>query len=103
MSMLRRRDVFIKKFQGGGIQAIAPMRRRRSIVEYMTQMTVAALAADLNAVHAMAPVLKVADVGVVEGLVKAWPTRAGFELVVGLEQRQPAQPACVDAHLFIVQ
>src|SRR5689334_5019418 len=66
-------------------------------------MAIAAFAANLRADHPVAGVLNVADVFRVEGLVEAGPSRAGFELGAGAEQRQSAQPAAVNTVLLVVQ
>ena len=69
----------------------------------MSQVPVAALAADLCANHSIARVLNVADMVRVEGFKKAWPTSAGFEFSAGTKQRQAAQPAAVNAVLLVVE
>ena len=69
----------------------------------MSQVAIAALAANLGANHPVTDVLNVADMVRIEGLIKARPAGAGFELGAGSKQRQAAQPAAVDPVLFVVE
>src|SRR5260221_6738706 len=73
------------------------------IREYMPQVAAAARADLLDAHHPVARVPDAFDVQLGEGLEEARPARAGIEFGIGPEQRQPAEPARVDAVLLVVE
>src|ERR1700692_1319334 len=73
------------------------------IREYMPQVAAAARANLLDARHPIARVPDAFDVQRSEGLEEARPAGAGIEFGVGPEQRQPAEPAGVDAVLLVVE
>src|SRR5262245_16727728 len=75
------------------VQAIAPARRPRAVVEHVAEVAVAAAAADLGADHAVALVDQLRDVIGIERLSEARPAGARLELRIGLEKRQAAQTA----------
>ena len=69
----------------------------------MAKVAVATRAADFYPDHAVAGVTQLTDVGVVKGFVEAGPTGAGLELAGGVEQRQVAELAVVDAVFLVIQ
>jgi hypothetical protein len=69
----------------------------------MAQMAAAARAYDFGADHAVAGIAHLADMGPIVGFEEAGPAGAGIELGAGAEQRQPAQPAAVDALALVVE
>ncbi len=69
----------------------------------MTQMTVAARAADLDADHAVALVADFTHMLGIKGGEETRPAGTGIKLVVGLEQRQRAQSTLVRAILLVVE
>jgi hypothetical protein len=66
-------------------------------------VSVAALAANFRADHAVTLIDDLGDVCGIERLVEARPTCSRFEFRIGLEQRQAAQAAGVRARLLVVQ
>src|SRR5687767_16042173 len=79
------------------------MGRWRTVVEHVTQVRIAALAADLDAPHAVTAIFDLEDVVAIVRLKKARPSSARVELRVGLEQRQTAEPARIDAGFLVVE
>src|SRR6267154_1217754 len=73
------------------------------IREYMPQVAAAARANLLDAHHPVARVPDAFDVQLGEGLEETRPAGAGIEFGIGPEQRQPAEPARVDAVLLVVE
>src|SRR6202011_3961938 len=73
------------------------------IRENMPQVAAAARANLLDAHHPVARVPDAFDVQRSDGLEEARPAGAGIEFGIGPEQRQPAEPARVDAVLLVVE
>ena len=71
------------------IEAVAQPRGRRPVVEHMTQVAIAAGAADLGADHAVARVAQIADVVRVVGRGEAGPAASGLEFGRRTKQGQP--------------
>src|SRR5665213_1485225 len=92
-----------KKLQRDRIQTVALAAGRRSVGKNVSQVAVAAFAANLGPKHPVADILNGANMVRVEGLEKARPTGSGFELGTGSKQRQAAQAATVHAVLFIIE
>lgn len=69
----------------------------------MTQVSIAAAAADFSAHHPVAVVLNVMDMVWVECFEEARPAGAGLELSDGVKQRQPAKATNVNAFRFVMQ
>jgi hypothetical protein len=69
----------------------------------VTQMAATAGADLLDPDHAVTAVADPPDVRLVEGLEKARPARARVEFGIRAEQRQPAEPAGVDAGFLVVE
>ena len=92
-----------KKLHRDRVQAVALPGGRRPVGEHVPQVAIATLAANLGANHAITRVLNVADMVRIEGFKEARPPGAGFELGAGSEQGQAAQPAAVNAVLFVVE
>src|SRR5450432_338302 len=71
---------------GDAIDAIAQMRRRRPVVEHMTEMTAATAAMHFIAHHAVAVVGRFLDRSRLR-VVEAWPPGAALKLLFRREQR----------------
>ena len=78
-------------------------RRRRAVGEDVAEVAAAAGAGDFRALHPVTGVTDAVNVGLVERREEAGPAGAGVELGVGAEQRQPAQPAAIDAAALVVE
>src|SRR5688572_22446606 len=76
---------------------------RRAIGEHVAQVAAAARTHDLVADHAMAGIAHRAHVRCIERREETRPAGARVELGAGAEQRQPAEPAGVDAIEFVVE
>jgi hypothetical protein len=69
----------------------------------VAEVSVASLAADLDAYHPVAFVDHFGDMQGIEWLIETRPTGAGLELRIGFEQRQAAQAASLGAGGLVVQ
>src|SRR5260370_30560116 len=74
-----------------------------AIREYVPQVAAAARANLFDTHHPVACVPDALDVQLGERLEEARPAGAGIEFGIGPEQRQPAEPARVDAVLLVVE
>src|SRR4029079_3497211 len=93
----------LEEFQRNGVEAVAQSGWGWPVVEYMTKVAGAALAADFDASHAVAAVFDIGDVVRIERRREAGPPSAGFEFRAGTKQRQAAQPAGVNPFLLVIQ
>src|SRR5689334_19153953 len=103
MHMLRRLLALWKELQRNRIEAVALVRRRRPIGENVTEMPVAACAANFGAHHSMTLIHDFRDVRRIERLIETRPARARFELVVGPKKRKAAKSTGVHPVLFVVK
>src|SRR2546425_13209153 len=77
--------------------------RRWPVGEHVPEVTVAAPATDLDALHAVRAVAQEREVVGVERLVERRPAGARLELGRRPEERQSAQPTAVHALRLVVQ
>lgn len=75
----------------------------RAIIEDVPQVTIAFGTENFHPAHAIAEIRFEPHILSIDGLEKAWPTRARFKLCVALEQRKVAANAVVGAFLLVVQ
>ena len=93
----------LHKLQRGRVEAVAHARGFRAVGEDVAEVAAASLAADFDAGHAVTDIPNLGDVSRVERGEETRPAGAGFELGVGLEQRQRAESADVVAARFILE
>src|SRR4029453_7194347 len=93
----------LEELQRNRVEAVALSRWRGPVVEYMTKVAGAALAADFDPSHAVAAVFDTGDVVCIEGRREAGPPSPGFEFRAGTKQRQAAQAAGVNPFLLVIQ
>lgn len=84
------------KRQRRGVNTVALSGRRRTIVEHVPEMRVAARAGDLDSAHAVALVRVGFERVLRHRRPEARPPGAGFEFMVGLEQGSPATHAPIE-------
>ena len=94
---------FFVEFKGFAVEAIPPPRGWGTIGEDVSQVRVAALAANFSTHHAVGTVFDFSDVPWREPAVERRPPGAAGEFAGGLKQRQSANHAAVDAVLFVVE
>src|SRR5262249_19027763 len=92
----------LDELEGDGVHAVAQAGGLGAVVEDVAEVSAAAGAEDLGALHAVGAVGVLVDVGGVKGLEEAGPAGAGVELGVALEERQAAEAADVDAVELVV-
>src|SRR5262245_16545768 len=85
-----------------GIDTIAKASRRRSILEDVAEVRVAAHAVNFCADHPEARVRGTTDILLSHGLKETGPASAGIELRIRMKQRQSAAHARVEAVLMVV-
>src|SRR5205085_6840416 len=78
--------LLLREVEGDGVHAVPLSRRRRAVVEDVSEVRAAAGAVDLDAVHPVAVVVDELDVLPVDRLGEARPSGAGLELRVRREQ-----------------
>src|SRR5262245_33646997 len=86
---------------GDAIDAVAQVRRRRAVLEYVAEMAAAAAAMHLGAHHAVAAVLGALH-RARDRIVEARPAGAALELLLGDEQRLAAARAGEGAGALLV-
>src|SRR4028118_2103569 len=91
-----------KKFERSRVQTIALSRRRRTVRENVTEMSVTAATANLYANHSVRIIGDVANVIGVKRRVKRSPAGAGMEFCIRTEKRQTAQTTDVSAFGFVI-
>src|SRR5512133_1725275 len=84
----------------GRVHAEAHVRRRRTVVEDVAEVPVAARAADLDAAHAVGAIVAVLDGVLRDRRGERRPPGAGLELLAGAEERVPARGADVRPRLL---
>ena len=94
---------FFVELKGFAVEAIPPPRGWGTVREDVSQVRVAALAANFSTHHAVGTVFDFSDVPWREPAVERRPPGAAGEFAGGLEQRQSANHAAVDAVLFVVE
>src|SRR4249919_4334145 len=102
MVMRSWRLVGVREAQGDGIHAIAQTGRRRTIVEDVTKVRIAATAGNRRAFHADQIVTGGDFVYLGDRLPETRPAGAGVELGRGIEQRGVAADAAIDAAIVQV-
>ena len=91
------------KAEGQRIDAVARTFGTRPVVKDMTEVRVAALAADLGAVHAVAVVLQQPNVLARIGMGEARPAAARLVFGVRAEERRAAPAADIGPFFLIMQ
>ena len=91
-----------REFQSDGVEAIPAASGFRTVVEDVTEVSVATGAKDFGAGHAVAAVGDLGYVITFDWLEETRPTGAGVEFGRGTEQRQTAANTRVDAGLVVV-
>ena len=87
-NLARNRLALRIEMQGCRVEAVAGSGRGRPVGEGVTEMGITAATGDLDAHHAMALIVLLANVLRVEGVEEGGPPGTGIELVFGAKQRQ---------------
>lgn len=96
------RDLLVLTLEGRGVDAVALVRRPRTIVEYVSQVGITLGAENLGTAHKKALVRFGADVLALHRLGEARPARAGIKLGVGIEEGGTAADTGVGAWILAV-
>lgn len=99
------RDLFAvgEELERGGVEAKSLTGGRRAVWEDVALVAAASRAANLGAAHAVAVVVDVAEVFLIERRVERRPARAGIKFVFRSKQRQTAKPTRIRAVRFVVE
>src|SRR5262249_48331909 len=89
------------EIQRDAVDAVAQVRRRRAVLEYVAEMAATAAAMHLGAVHAVAVVLGGLDCARL-GVIEARPAGATVELALGAKQRLAAADTAERAGALLV-